>query len=62
MYRLSYKNPETGTWNVVSLSESYSTILDIHSSIFWSAMERGLFPDPDEVFLRIEDLATGNKL
>lgn len=62
MYRLSYKNPETGTWSVVSTTESYSTILDIHSSIFWSAMERGLFPDPDAVFLKIEDLATGKKL
>ena len=62
MYRLSYKNPETGTWSVVSTTESYSTILDMHSSIFWSAMERGLFPDPDVIFLRIEDLATGKQL
>lgn len=62
MYRLSYKNPETGTWSVVSTTESYSTILDMYSSIFWSATERGLFPDPDVIFLKIEDLATGNKL
>lgn len=62
MYRLSYKNPETGTWSVVSTTESYSTILDMYSSIFWSATERGLFPDPDDAFLKIEDLATGNKL
>mgnify|MGYP001263487465 FL=1 len=62
MYRLSYKNPETGTWSVVSTTESYSTILDMYSSIFWSAMERGLLPDPDVIFLKIEDLATGNKL
>lgn len=62
MYRLSYKNPETGTWSVVSTTESYSAILDMYSSIFWSAMERGLFPDPDEVFLKIEDLATGKRL
>lgn len=62
MYRLSYKNPETGTWSVVSTTESYSAILDMYSSIFWSAMERGLFPDPDVIVLRIEDLATGKRL
>ena len=62
MYRLSYKNPLEGRWTVVSRSESYATILDMWSSIFWSAMERGLVTDPDEEFLRIEDLATGKKL
>lgn len=62
MYRLSYKNPETGTWSVVSTTESYSAILDMYSSIFWSATERGLFPDPDVIFLKIEDLATGKRL
>ena len=63
MYRLSYKNPlEDGGWMVVSRSESYQTIIDMWSSIFWSAMERGLVTDPNEEFLRIEDLATGKKL
>ena len=62
MYRLSYKNPETGTWSVVSTSKSKQTIIDTYSSIFWSAMDRGLFPDPDEEFLRMENLATGEKL
>ena len=62
MYRLSYKNPLEGHWTVVSKSESYQTILDMWSSIFWSAIEHGLITDPDEEFLNIEDLATGKKL
>lgn len=63
MYRLSYKNPVTNIgWMVVSTSESYQAIIDMWSSIFWSAMERGLVEDPDEEFLMIEDLSTGKKL
>lgn len=63
MYRLSYKNPlEDGGWTVVATSESKQNVIDMWSSIFWSAMERGLVTDPDEEFLRIEDLATGKKL
>lgn len=62
MYRLSHKNPLEGRWTVVSRSESYQTILDMWSSIFWSAMEHGLIKDPDEEFLRIDDLAAGKKL
>ena len=60
MYRLSYKNPlEDGGWIVVATSKSKQNVIDMWSSIFWSAMERGLVTDPDEEFLRIEDLATG---
>ena len=63
MYRLSYKNPlENGDWRVVATSKSKQNVIDMWSSIFWSAMERGLVTDPDEEFLRIEDLATGKKL
>ena len=63
MYRLSYKNPlEDGGWTVVATSKSKQNVIDMWSSIFWSAMERGLITDADEEFLRIEDLATGKKL
>lgn len=63
MYRLTYKNPlEDGGWKVVATSQSKQNIIDMWSSIFWSAMERGLIKDPDEEFLRIEDLATGKRL
>ena len=63
MYRLSYKNPlENGDWRVVATSKSKQNVIDMWSSIFWSAMERGLVTDPDDEFLMIEDLATGKKL
>ena len=63
MYRLSYKNPlGNGCWIVVATSESKQNVIDMWSSIFWSAQERGLITDPDEEFLKIENLATGKKL
>lgn len=41
---------------------TYKNPLEDGGWIVVSNMERGLVTDPDEEFLRIEDLATGKKL